>query len=279
MAEYSQYEWSHITDPRSTRDLLALAVQPESEDADDPRWDAITSLHYRPTREVFDAAAKLCVSENAHERATGADILGQLGSLRWVYVNERVEMLLRLLAYDTNPKVLKNAAIALGHIKDSRAIEPLCIQAAHSEALARYGAVHGLMAQPDPRAIAALIQLSDDVESNTRDWATFALGSQIDTDTPEIRAALWKRIEDEDYAVRAEAYVGLANRGDTGILEALIAELDNKIVGDGVVEAAGILSDARLVPPLEKLALNCPGDGKILDALESCRNRQVGERQ
>ena len=78
----------------------------------------------------------------------------------------------------------------------------------------------------DARAIAALIELSSDPDYDVRNWATFGLGSQIDTDTPAIREALWARLEEPEDEVRGEAWVGLARRGDVRVAAALLRELE-----------------------------------------------------
>lgn len=222
MEEYLEHELKHVNDSRSTDELFRLALRPANDDEDNPRWDAIVKLQYRPTREVFERAATLCSSDDAHERATGADILGQLGVTNGVFIDERIALLTGLLCSDSDPIVLKSAAIAVGHMNDSRAIEPLCALVTHSDAVVRCGVTHGLMVHRDARAIGALILLSDDVDFDTRNWATFALGSQIETDLPEIRAALWKRVKEEDYEIRGEAILGLANRGDTNVVDSTL---------------------------------------------------------
>lgn len=48
-------------------------------------------------------------------------------------------------------------------------------------------------------AIELLFRLMRDIETNVRDWATFALASQTDLDSPEIRRALTERLGDSDH--------------------------------------------------------------------------------
>jgi HEAT repeat protein len=55
--------------------------------------------------------------------------------------------------------------------------------------------------------------LTQDTAPEVRDWATFALGTQIDLDTSEIRDALAARLNDPDEVTRAEAATGLSRRG------------------------------------------------------------------
>lgn len=71
-----------------------------------------------------------------------------------------------------------------------------------------------------------LIQLSRDTDREVRNWATFGLGSQVDTDIPAIREALFARREEKDDEIRAEALVGLARRGDIRVAAALLNELN-----------------------------------------------------
>jgi HEAT repeat protein len=72
--------------------------------------------------------------------------------------------------------------------------------------------VLGLLTMETPAAIEALLELSRDSDVDVRNWATFALGSQIDVDTPQIREALRNRLSDSDEDTRSEALCGLARR-------------------------------------------------------------------
>jgi hypothetical protein len=102
-----------------------------------------------------------------------------------------------------------------------------------------------------------------------RDWATFGLGTQIDTDTQEIREALFARVFDEDEVTRGEALVGLARRNDGRIVEPLIRELaryPNTEYLSYSLEAAEELGDPRLLPVLTKLR---PSQGSLVAAFDS----------
>jgi len=90
-----------------------------------------------------------------------------------------------------------------------------------------------------------LIALSVDADADVRDWATFGLGSLLELDTPELRAALEARLADESADVRDEALVGLAQRGDARMCDRIRAELVRDSVGILAVEAAAALGDRR----------------------------------
>ena len=69
-------------------------------------------------------------------------------------------------------------------------------------------------AVPARTTLAALIALSADPEAAVRDWATFALGTLAEQDSPALRDALAARLDDPDEDTRLEAIHGLALRGD-----------------------------------------------------------------
>ena len=78
----------------------------------------------------------------------------------------------------------------------------------------------------DPEAVATLLTLTRDDDSEVRDWAVFGLGVQGDVDSSEIREALLERLTDTDEDVREEAIVGLGKRRDLRMLPVLRDLLD-----------------------------------------------------
>jgi hypothetical protein len=264
-------------------ELFALARSAEDEDA---YWETVSALHVRGEKRTFDLASVLCDSFAAGERCLGADVLGQLGAAPGTSPAESEfapasgGVLLALLAdEEEEPAVLSSAAVGLGHLRDERAIPRLTELASHADEEVRRSVVHGLMGHDDDRAVAALIALSGDSSGSVRDWATFALGVQIDRDTAEVRDALAARLEDSDVDARAEAIRGLARRRDERALEAALTAADSDGGGPNVGEALVLLGastgDPRLLPQLERLAADpeCAeqyGD-ELQRALEACR--------
>jgi HEAT repeat protein len=183
----------------------------------------------------------------------GADILGQLGNPQRAYPDESLAILCRMLESEKDEEVLCAAAVGLGHLNDTRAAAPLARLQDHPSAEVRSSIVHALLTQEEAPAISALIALSADENDHVRDWATFGLGSQIDTDTPEIRETLIRRIADPHDDTRAEALMGLARRRDKRVVEPLRQELSSECVGTLVVEAAREIGDARLYSALVAL--------------------------
>lgn len=259
-------------DTRSTEELIRLALDRKTDDYDEVGWDAVVTLHYRATREVLETAKKLLMSQIANERALGADILGQLGVPERAFPEESVTALLGNLKVEREPDVLCSVGTALGHHTDSRAIEPLCKLRNHPDDRARFGVVIGLLACENDLAIQTMMELSRDKDRDVRNWATFGLGSQINTDRPEIRQALLERLnEEEDSEIRGEALVGLARRKDQRALEPLIKELSSETVIDMAVEAATEFATPQLEPTLIELAKRWKSDQALLRlAIEAC---------
>ncbi len=190
-------------DPRSAHEFVTMALTEPDENV---AWEAVVRLHFRGTREVFDTARQLCASECPQERGLGADILGQLGVPNRSFPTESVKVLLELLEVETDKDVLYAICIALGHFHDPIATPSLARLKAHGSVRVRYAVVVSLPHCEDQLAIKTLIEMSSDENELVRDWATFGLGSQIDVDSPEIRAALLARVSDTDEVTRGEAF-------------------------------------------------------------------------
>jgi HEAT repeat protein len=265
---YEEWERKRRDDPRTTWELINTALTETNEEA---AWEPVEVLHFRATHEVFDAARRLCASPCARERSLGADILGQLGVPERVLGLPCVDVLIGLLAAEHDENVLYSICIALGHQGDPRAIAPLSRWKKHPSAEVRYGVAYGLAGHDNALAVRTLIELSNDDDAGVRDWATFALGQQIDLDTQEIRDALCRRLDDSDRDARGEALVGLARRQDPRVIEPLARELRSDDVGDLAFEAAHAIADPRLLSALRELAEDCD-DEDIKDAISRCED-------
>lgn len=241
-------------DPRSEHDLISLMLAHHRDAYEDPTyWKAAGILHYRATRDIFEAGRALLADADPNRQIVGADILGQLGIPQRAFPDETSVLLCSLLESSTDLSVLSAAISAIGHLHTTAAIPALLSHQHHSDDEVRLAVVLALSGLDDDRAIRALIELSHDRESVIRDWATFALGSQIDRDTPEIREALFARLNDDDSVVCAEALVGLARRKDQRALQPLMEMIPRTTGGTLIFEAAEEFADPRLLPMLQAL--------------------------
>ncbi len=230
-------------DPRTVDELFNATL---SESDEESVWTAVCALHWRGTREVFQRAAELCVSQCSHERAVGADILGQLGVHERSFPDESTKLLRSMLKIDEEADVLDSVLIALSHHHDLSAVPIVVRFSKHSDPDVRRATVFALTGYETQQAIECLLSLSNDPIPNVRDWATFALGTQIELDTPEIRDALADRLRDPDIDTRAEALVGLAYRKDGRTIDAMKKELSSASVGTLVIEAAELIASNEL---------------------------------
>jgi HEAT repeat protein len=260
-------------DLRTTAELIHLALTEKDEDA---AWEPVMVLQYRASREVLEAAERLCASQSPIERTLGANILGQLGIPERTFPTECFECLAGMLPAESDPDVLNAVAVAFGHLHDPRCIDLLVHLKTHPNCDVRYGLVHGISGHDHPLAIETLIELSKDEDEDVRNWATFGLATLIDADSLAIRESLLVRTIDVQDECRGEALVGLARRKDLRVFELLLKELAADEVGTLAVEAAEYLADPRLLPALLKLRDDCfdnsgKPDDDIDRAIASCK--------
>jgi HEAT repeat protein len=237
-------------DSRTTEELVDFALCQSDEDS---AWSAVTSLHWRGTFEVLKQAEQLTRSSSSRERRLGADILGQLGVPERSFPAECTEILSGMLCSDDEPEVLRSVLVAMSFHDCGPALPLIASFSGHSDASVRHATVLALAAEESQFAVTHLITLSGDADDNVRDWATFALGTLFEMDTPGIRDALFQRIEDANDEVRGEALVGLACRKDSRVINALKTELATDCVGRLAIEASEMIASPELSPHLVKL--------------------------
>ncbi len=246
---------------------------------DDDSDARLVLVHYRGGEDEFTLGKEYCASEDPGDRATGADVLAQLGCQNATFLKESVEILVPLLD-DPDDFVVYSTAVALGHRGALSAVPALLKLVDHPDSTVRFGAVCGLTpgaAEEDPRAIDALIHLAADEDPEVRNWAVFGIGTQTNADSPEIRSVLRSALKDSDSEIRGEGLVGLAKRNDPGIVSALITEWNNHEADILSIEAAEETGDPQLYRHLMKIDASINQDdnahlaGKLAAAIAACK--------
>ncbi|MEN3304028.1 MAG: hypothetical protein V7603_230 [Micromonosporaceae bacterium] len=121
------------------------------------------------------------------------------------------------------------------------------IRRAAAQVLPALGQLSGEDPNKRDAVVSSLIMLSRDADEDVRDWACFALGTQLsDMDSPELRDALAGRLDDGHDDTRCEAMLGLARRADARILPVLRQRLTAPNVYALEIESAGALGDTSL---------------------------------
>ena len=267
------------SDTRTTAEIIAEYIEGEHRD---DATNSLATIHYRGGLEEFRFGIKLLASTDPRERVVGADVLAQLGWQDRTFLDQSVDALLGALR-DPDDSVVEAAIIALGHRGSTRAIDALLPFVDHPSADLRYAVVHGLMPHDTPRVVEAMIKLSRDSNPDVRNWATFSLASQFESDSPQLRSALEDRLAESDPEIRGKALVGLARRRHGSIAPQILRELQGDFHGDWAVEAAGLLGDARFIPALEDLKGRLTGEnavyflGSVNAAIAACEGRRADE--
>ena len=225
----------YLQDKRPLGQLLETALAEDSLDPDEfaQTSGAICVLHARGSRDVLDAARALAKSLDAKCRALAARILGELGCPHRSFPEECCDALLDLMKNDACSDVVIAAIYALGHLGNRRADLGLAALAAHPASAVRRGVAFALNGTISPDAVRALLQLMQDPNPETRDWAACAIAHKAEIDGADIREALLKGTQDRDAYVRGEALFGLALRRDRRTVPLLISELSRPRPSNG----------------------------------------------
>ncbi|GAA3024997.1 ankyrin repeat domain-containing protein [Streptosporangium longisporum] len=215
-------------------DLVERAMPYRDVDEEAETWWAVaSSLSRRGDRETFDAAARLCASEDPRKREFAVDVLAEFGFTEdeKPYLEEALPVLRRMAATEGDERVLRSVLGALGHHADPRAL-PEVLEIVTADGWTRTQADPAALAAVLPpghaEGLALLVSMTRDPDPEVRDWATMGLAGLAE-DGEEIREALAARLEDEDLNTVAEATRGLAARGDERArrgVERVLAESD-----------------------------------------------------
>jgi HEAT repeat protein len=250
---------------RLDRGELELMIAQLMDDDENARYEAARDIA-KGGPSVLPRAIELAEDPRPRMREMACYILGQVGDPD----PESPELLIRYpdglptlvchLEHDPDEEVRSTAAHALGFLQLPASLPALCVAALSPSVEIRYAAAHGLGSfyeevWEDPEAaplraevIRTLLRLMDDEDEDVRDWATFAI-HQGRHDTPEVRARLWKVLDDSHPEVRGEAACALAIFGDRSLiprLERLLRE--DPLVTTHFFEAAEELGDPCLLP-------------------------------
>jgi HEAT repeat protein len=246
---------------------------------EDCRWDLINGMLEECPDDVLELAKGLLSRESAKERRLGADILGRLVGVapnsRFAVATALSEALDR--ERETGP--LASIIAALGHLGDDSILDRLCGYANSRDAAVRLAVAFSVATLADqPLALApraTLIRLSRDSDSEVRDWATFGLGASLESDGPDVRAALLARADDHSRQARAEALFGLAVRRDPRAVPHLIRALQSPSVDGLEVDAAAAAADPRLLPALRQLVRDGLSDQpRVRRAIDRCSENE-----
>jgi HEAT repeat protein len=234
--------------PDDLRQLFSQTLLGEYED--EAPWDAVSKLRSNGSRETFEISARWLQESEPLKRARAAAILAQLRlptevpttEPKWLFREEAFPLIADMLKREDDPMVLDSGIAALGYLYNLAAIPIIARYKDHPDDNVRFSVACALGHFPnDPEAVATLLTLTRDDDSEVRDWAVFGLGVQGDVDSPEIREALLERLTDTDEDVREEATVGLGKRRDLRLLPVLRSLLDAPELKLRVAEATSTM--------------------------------------
>jgi HEAT repeat protein len=192
----------------STDELFSRVIDDLRLD-DNTRLGALVALHARPTRKVVDRCVELCTSGDPYYRVVGLRVLRELRApstnpdVVWLPLEP---MVLGLVA-DDQPEVVAWAVSCLGYQANSPdALAAVLGCADHPDPSIRFAVAAALphmidRAEPDHRAIATLMALGGDSDSDVRSYALMGLSDDLDS-TPEIRRLLEAHLDDPDEQIR-----------------------------------------------------------------------------
>ncbi|MGX6603222.1 HEAT repeat domain-containing protein [Micromonosporaceae bacterium Da 78-11] len=194
--------------------LMRLARREVEDDSGDVATPALSALHRRPSREVFDQAAAIVGDSDTTRRILGVRILRELGGEQLgeqPFRTETVSLMRVRLREETDPAVLRWIVSALGYNHGREALLDVVALAGHPDDGVRF---HVAAALPslvnldgvEPEAVDALIRLCHDDDSDTRYYALYAATREIGgLDAQMVLRLTAQLFDDPDEQVRAMA--------------------------------------------------------------------------
>lgn len=233
---------------------------------------AILVLQQSKERDVLEAVLKLTLSDVALERELAALVLMREPGM--TYKDEAVAAVKAMIAKEKDDSASGAMAYAVHHLKIYDCSEFLAHVAQSTNASTRYAAAYALGGRlDDDLAVKTLIALSQDLDDDVRDWATFGLHNGLEQKPfirDDIREALFANIDDAHEMTCYEALEGLAICKDPRVLEPLIAALELDDFWNSALYGAIAFGHPALYPALVKLNERIPGDELIEEALLAC---------
>ncbi len=167
-----------------------------------------------------------------------------------MFRDEAYLLVAKMLEHERHPRVLESAISALGHLDNVEAVPLILLYTDHPGEDVRFSVAFALGCFPnDDEAIKGLLILSRDVDEDVRDWAVFGFGVQGDVDSPEIREALLRSLEDANINVRDEAALGLGKRRDQRLIPFIWEMLNEPELRVRVAQAAAAFPGLDEGPP------------------------------
>lgn len=243
----------------TTAELFAQTRAEALNEESDPEayWALVSALQDRDPTKVWALVAPLATEEDLRLQLLVPDVLRRLGHEAQPLALQTLELFAQMVAAGPAAELLACIGEACVEFHDVSVVKMLAPHAGHLDDAVREAVLHALRRSNHPEAIAALISLSRDAVEDLREWATFALGSQLPlVDNEEIRDALAARLTDPHEPTRDEAVIGLGLRADPRALGPLLAQLERGFAGQAMFEAARALASPRLHGALMALQLN-----------------------
>jgi len=215
----------------------------------------VSELRKRPNQNVYKKAYELAKSNVDNQKIIGLDILQQLGFEPRFNKKQTIALHFELLEEIQSDKVLKSIFHGIGHNNDElneKQISKLVEFKTVKNTDIKHALISALSGIQNSKAINVLIDFTKDKTSSIRNWATFGIGTLIESDNLDIRNALWNRVNDDDFETKSEAIVGLANRKDKRIKNIIISELENGDYGTLLSEAILTIKDKDFLPLLNR---------------------------
>jgi HEAT repeat protein len=169
--------------------------------------------------------------------------------------SDEIKVLLRAIREEHRDPGVLNSALQVLALSGVDAVAPLVELLGDPDTDLRIYATHALGDQHDPRAVPALIRALEDADTNVRYHAIEALGKLRATDAVDVLAAT---AETHDFHLAFPALDALVSIGDSRVAPRLVPLLEDDLLRSPAAEALGQLGDEEVTAPLVAL-LNTPG--------------------